>query len=133
MKYGFTNPQKSIWLTEQFYEGTAINSICGTVFIKEKVDFNRLQKAINIFVQKNDSMRIKIVLEQGEPKQFISEYEVFDIRKVKVSSLGDLEKLENEVVSNPFKVLDNDLFKFTMFCFPDGSGRIHCEFTPSDW
>ena len=32
--YELTNPQKSIWYTEQFYEGTTVNNICtsGTVY-----------------------------------------------------------------------------------------------------
>lgn len=122
--YDLTNPQKSIWLTEQFYYGTTINNICGTVFIKEKVDFKKLEKAINVFVQKNDSMRIKIVLENGEIKQFLSDYETFDITKIDISSLEDVETIENENVSTPFNVVDNVLFKLTLFCLPDGSGRI---------
>ena len=28
--YELTNPQKSIWLTEQYYKGTSVNNICGT-------------------------------------------------------------------------------------------------------
>ena len=37
--YYLTNPQKSIWLTEEYYKGSAINNICGTALIKENVDF----------------------------------------------------------------------------------------------
>ena len=29
--YGLTNPQKNIWNTEQYYYGTSINNIGGTV------------------------------------------------------------------------------------------------------
>ena len=35
--YELTEPQKSIWVTEQFYKGSTINNICGTAIIKEKV------------------------------------------------------------------------------------------------
>ena len=37
--YELTNPQKSIWSIEQFYKGTSVNSICGTVIFDEIVDF----------------------------------------------------------------------------------------------
>ena len=47
--YDLTNPQQSIWLTEQFYKDTAINHICGTVLLHEVVDFDLLKKAIETF------------------------------------------------------------------------------------
>lgn len=37
--YELTNPQKSIWYTEQFYKGSSVNTICGTAYINEVVDF----------------------------------------------------------------------------------------------
>jgi len=40
--YDLTNPQKSIWLTEQFYKGTSIENITGTVIVSQKVDFKAL-------------------------------------------------------------------------------------------
>lgn len=61
--YDLTNPQKSIWLTEQFYRGTSINVICGTVLIDDIVNFDVLSKAINIFLKDNDSFRIKLCLD----------------------------------------------------------------------
>ena len=36
--YELTNPQKSIWYTEEFYKGTPINNISGTVIIPKKVN-----------------------------------------------------------------------------------------------
>ena len=35
--YELTNPQKSIWYTEQFYKGSSVNTICGTAYINEVV------------------------------------------------------------------------------------------------
>lgn len=42
--YDLTNPQKSIWLTEQFYKGTSIENITGSVIISQNVDFGNLKK-----------------------------------------------------------------------------------------
>lgn len=33
--YDLTNPQKSIWNTEQFFKNTSVNNIGGTIIIKE--------------------------------------------------------------------------------------------------
>ena len=57
--YDLTNPQKSIWYTEEFLKGTSAENITGTVIVPNKVDFTLLEKAINIFVQKSDSFRLR--------------------------------------------------------------------------
>ena len=49
--YELTNPQKSIWLTEQYYKGTQINNIAGTLFIEEPVNFDLLKLAVNKFLE----------------------------------------------------------------------------------
>lgn len=69
--YSLTNPQKSIWFTEEFYKGTPIENITGSVIIPEKVNFSLLEQAINIFVEKNDSFRLKFMIEGQEVKQFV--------------------------------------------------------------
>ena len=53
--FELTNPQKSIWVMEQFYKGTNINNICATLTINTDVDFEKLNKAINIFIKNNKS------------------------------------------------------------------------------
>ena len=83
--YDLTNPQKSIWLTEQFYRVTSINVICGTVLIDDIVNFDVLSKAINIFLKDNDSFRIKLCLDDnGEVKQFFQDFceKHFDVLNV---------------------------------------------------
>ena len=57
--YDLTNPQKSIWTTEQFYEGSVVNNLCGTVSINEVVNFDILKKTIFRFVEDNDAFRTK--------------------------------------------------------------------------
>ncbi len=34
--YNLTTPQKSIYFTEQYYNNTNINNICGSVIIQQK-------------------------------------------------------------------------------------------------
>ena len=47
--YDLTNPQKSIWVTEEFYKGTSIENIAGTAMLSQEVNFDKLKEAINIF------------------------------------------------------------------------------------
>ena len=75
--YDLTNPQKSIWLTEQFYSDSCVNNICGTTTINELVDFEKLKQALNIYVKDNDSFRIRLIKDSsGDIKQYITELKI---------------------------------------------------------
>ena len=70
--FELTTPQKSIWMMEQFYKGTNINNICATLTINKDVDIEKLNKAINIFVQNNKSFGLNFKLINGELKQYFT-------------------------------------------------------------
>lgn len=121
--YDLTNPQKSIWLTEQFYQGSCVNNLCGTVAISQVVDFDMLKKAIYQFVKDNDSFRLKLIYdEKGEIKQEIGDFEPFDIEMVDVKDEEELAYLENEMVDIPFSILNSYLHHFKMYRLPSGIG-----------
>lgn len=121
--YDLTNPQKSIWLTEQFYKGSSVNNICGTVLIDEKVNFDLLCTAINIFIKDNDSFRIHIKIDKnGNVKQYFSNYIEKTFEVVDVANNDELIALENQMATTPFDVIENDLFDIEPFRFPNGKG-----------
>ena len=43
--FELTNPQKSIWYTEQFYEGTTVNNICVSGTLYGKINEDILSRA----------------------------------------------------------------------------------------
>lgn len=120
--YNLTNPQKSIWLTEQFYKNTPMENITGCVTVLEKLNLKALQKAINLFVEKNDSFRLKFILKDDNVFQYLSSFSEFEIENVLVKTNHDIKKLENQMSNTVFEVLDNLLFSFKTFTFPDGHG-----------
>ena len=120
--YDLTAPQNSIWLTEQFYNNTNINNICASVTIFKKVDFSKLNKAINIFVENSDSFRIKLYIENTVVKQYISDFISFNIDIVDVTTDEDVKNLEKKVASIPFNLIQNTLYNFKLFKFPNGFG-----------
>ena len=65
--YPLTNPQKNIWDTELFFSNSNLNNICGCIFIEDKIDTTALEKAIQLYVEKNDPLRIKIQEIDGKP------------------------------------------------------------------
>ena len=127
--YDLTNPQKGIWLTEQYYNGTSIANISGTILINETVDFEKLEKALNIYIQKNDAIRLHLILtDEGNVKQYISDYKEFNIPIVNVKDDTELHTLTQNTVNTPFTLIDSDLFKFTLFRFPDKTGGLQVTF-----
>lgn len=120
--YSLTNPQKSIWHTEQFYKGTSIENITGTATILEKVDFKKFEMAINLFIEKNDSFRLRFIIDNNEVKQYLEDYSYISFEKISVSSEKDVKKIEDELSNTPFDILNSFLFKFVLFEFPDSHG-----------
>ena len=120
--YDLTNPQKSIWFTEQFYKDTPIENITGCVIILEKLNLKALQKAINLFVEKNDSFRLKFTIKDDKPVQYLSSFSEFEIENTLINENEDVKNIEKEMSNTPFNVLDNLLFVFKTFEFPDGHG-----------
>ena len=121
-KFNLTNPQKSAWLTQQMYPDMPIENVCGTVFIDEKVDFIALEKAMNLFVEKNDSFRIKVTENGNKIQQYVSDFEPFKIDIENVKDEKEIKELETKVVSTPFSMLDKLLFKFAIFKLENGQG-----------
>ena len=77
--YNLTSPQNAIYLTEEYASGSSVNLISGNVLIDEEVNFDLLEKALNLFVQRNDAIRIRVCMENNKPKQYIQDYIPFKL------------------------------------------------------
>lgn len=121
-KYDLTNPQKSIWVTEEFYKNTSVENIGGNTIINDKVDFTKLRKAINLLIKNNDSLRLKFVNENGEIKQYVEDFEELKLSIKDVDSENEVKKIEKEFVNKPFEVLNSLLFRFQIYKFKSGHG-----------
>ena len=122
--YDLTIPQKSIYLTEEYATGSSVNLIGGNIIIDEPVNLDFLEKALNIFVKKNDAIRIRIHMENNKPKQYITPYEPFTIRRVFIKDKQELEDLSLQAVNKKFNFFDSKLFWFTLFKFEDNTGGL---------
>ena len=122
LNYKLTNPQKSILLTEQFNPNTCVSNICGTLCITKKINIDALERAINLFIENNDSVRINLFEDHSEIKQFIKDYSFVAIEKVNITKQYPLSKLEEDVIAKHFKLFNNDLYRFVIFVNSDGTG-----------
>lgn len=118
--YNLTNPQKSIWVTEEYYKGSSINNICGTALIKENVNLRLLEKAIHTTLQNNDIFKIKFSINNNEVMQYVSDYVNSDIIYLRAKNQNEFKKILNEIVSKPFHLLDSHPYNFYIITFPNG-------------
>ncbi|MCX7746300.1 MAG: amino acid adenylation domain-containing protein [Clostridia bacterium] len=122
-----TYPQKAIWYIEKLYPGTSIGNIAGTLKIKGEVDYSLLEKAINICIEKNDGIRLRIIDEYGEPKQYISDYRYIrlDFIDFSLRDSKELYEWDRKQTQEPFNLIDSDLFCFILVKINDKEGGFY--------
>lgn len=121
--YELTNPQKSILYTDEFYQGTPINNVGGTLLISDPVDFSLLQKAIKEFILSNDALKIKVKVINDIPKQYLDlSAKDYPIEISKVHSNDEVSQIEHTLINTPFDLSDQFLFRFRIYQFEDGHG-----------
>lgn len=123
--YELTSSQKNIWDTELFFSNSNLNNIGGYVFIKDKVNFTLLEKALNLYAQKNDSLHLKLKLINGTPYQYIEDFSDISIDLVSLKDLDEVTEFNKKIVEKPFILFHSFLFSFTMFQLPDGTGGFN--------
>lgn len=69
--YPLTSYQRDIWFEQELYAKKPIYNIGGYAEVKGYVHYETLQKALTLFINENDAMRISIVEREGEPYQRI--------------------------------------------------------------
>ena len=111
-QYNLTIPQENIWLLEKLNSNTNINNVLGTFIINQKLNLNILKKVMNKIVECNDALRIRIVEENGKPKQYIKDYE-YDEFPTYIIDNND-ENAFNKIVQNikekRIEILNNKLY-----------------------
>lgn len=134
--FELTNPQKSIYYTEQKYKGTAITNISGTVHIKTKIDFGKLKEAGKLLFKNNEALRERIILKDNVPIQYFEDYKDINIDIIEVENEEELDLLINKLIKTPFLEEGNLLAKLTLFRYPDGTGGaniIHSHLISDAW
>ncbi|QQD80611.1 amino acid adenylation domain-containing protein [Bacillus siamensis] len=120
--YPLTDAQHRIWNTEILYPCTALCHLSGIIKIKGQINIGLLEKSINIVIQQNDALRIKLTQDNNKIKQYIEEYKY---RKLKFIDFNDSKdpfqsfSQLKEYNITPMKLLDSELSKFVIFKIND--------------
>lgn len=121
--YSLTNSQKAIWYTEQFYNNSSVNIICGTIWINEKLNVENMKKAIIALAKNNKSFWLKFYIENSEVKQYL-DFEDPKINIFEVKSSKEIEDKIYKIARTPFNVEKKALYEFYIFKLPDGKGAV---------
>ena len=68
--YPLSLSQQNIWDVERACPDTSVNNICTTLHIQGRVDFSALQRAINLVLEADGSLRTRITLSDRLPVQY---------------------------------------------------------------
>lgn len=125
-KYNLTYPQKNIWLVEKYSGTSPINSIVGTIEIKDKFDEKMCIDAINYIIKSNDAMRFCINENNENVEQYVKEYEWKNIKVHDLSSytLEEVNNFKEKLAKMPLDISKNELFEFCLLRYSKNSGAI---------
>ena len=118
--YELTNPQKSIWYTEEFYKGTPINNINCCWTISDNPNIDAIQYSFNMLVKHNDSYRIKIVNKNGIPFQCFYDYSPIEIDTISISNNTEYNSFIDNYSKAPLDI-NTSLYRAKILLLWDGS------------
>ena len=95
--------QQNIWNLERSLLGTSVNNICTTVRLRGHLDFPLLQKSIHMVLEKDSSMRTRLVQTEEGVMQYHVPYEAedFPVYDFSNTSKEGIENWEIAVTREP--------------------------------
>lgn len=126
-KYSLTYPQKNIWMVEEFFGKSSMNTIVGLFRVNRGFNLDLCEKAVNKLVELNDALRLRMYKDSatGEVYQKITEYAYFKVDFFDLTKLDKTEKeLNDELTRTPFDIIDNSLHYFAIVKTGETTGYI---------
>ncbi len=125
--YNLTHPQKRIWYSEKLYPDTSAHNLVIGLKIKDIHSVEKLQLAVNMLCEHNDSLRLRFTETDNLPKQYIEDYEVFDINVFDFSDSTKEylhQKEIKRIASRVMELYDSPLYFFAVFILPENTVEL---------
>ncbi|QOT00620.1 amino acid adenylation domain-containing protein [Brevibacterium sp. JNUCC-42] len=124
--YPLSHSQKRVWYIEKTYPHTSMYNIGGVVRMNGSVNITHLTQAIQIFINKNDGLRLHMHEKDSFVNQYVVELNDFSVPFYDFSHSIQAEEevmqwAESEF-KKPFVLADHPLFYFATF-------RVHEKYT----
>ncbi|MFC0210899.1 non-ribosomal peptide synthase/polyketide synthase [Paenibacillus chartarius] len=115
--FPLTHAQQRIWYTELLYPDTSACVLSGSITLRGQLNLDKLQQAIQLTIRQNDAFRVKLTIENGEPRQYIEPYAEKEIEFLDFSGNDDRSQAEAWLKlhnGKPFEPIDSDLYEFVI-------------------
>ena len=124
-----THPQQRIWYTEKLHPGTGMWNNAGTVKIKGALNFELLGRALNLFIENNEAMRLRITEVDGKPYQYVREHEeqTFDYLDFSHTGTQGLFEWDSTQSQSHMPVLERDLYYFAFVRLGEDEGGLYAK------
>ncbi len=123
--YRLTTPQKSIFLTEQYYNKTNINNVSGYLHICEPVNIDKLEFAINRFIKENEQFRARFFQDEKQIlNQYYANYKTEKIEVIRLKNIEEKKEYEKEFCNKKFNIIEKKLYRFCIYQLDNGEGGI---------
>lgn len=129
--YPLTSSQQSIWVADNFYPGTSQAVSAVTKIIREEINFTLMNEAINLVIQHNDALRLRLVNHKGTTQQYFVDFVHKDFEILDFSYENgekDYNSWEKEMTETPFALIDSALFYFAMAKLSDQKNICYFKF-----
>ena len=130
--FPLSQAQKRVWYTQYIYPESPLFVLSGIIKIHGHAEFDKLRKAITLFIENSDSFRIRLIVLDDVVKQYFTEEESAPIKHLDFSNHLNpeeaLNKWMNIEVRRCFDLFESPLYEFTLFSSDSFSGyalRIH--------
>lgn len=125
--YSLSDSQLNIWRLEQSFPGTSINNICETIYINGIFDVVLIQKCLNLVVEGDSSLRIRLKLNDDMiPIQYEAGYEKqhFAVLDFSATNSDGLKRWEQSITREVMPLLNMPLFYFAIIKINEHEGGI---------
>ena len=115
--YPLTTAQNNILTMAQYYSGTSLCNIGGTIeFDIEGLTFEVIEKTLNHIIKEMDGFRIRITKQEEQFKQYFSYYEAVSIPYIDMREKSDtqIDEYVTRLMSTPIDLLESPLYRFNI-------------------
>lgn len=127
--YGTIPSQDCMYLMHKFSLHKQMAQIPTSFIIKAELDFEVLQKAFNLVIERNDSLRLAFVKQGGKLKQYFREAYIYDVPVMNFANGDEQEAFCSADAKKGVRFEKGELFRIVFFKIADGRCGIYANFT----
>lgn len=119
MKYQLTNPQRNVYITEQFFGTTSVSNVGGYVLLSEKFDCSYIKSIVQQIIADNDGLRMRVSEDENDVYQTVTD-NCGNIECVSLANTDELESYVSEQMILPFDTNGN-MYDFRVIDLPENT------------